>query len=72
MENNLEENSNFIFYQPQEGRINVQVVVDSNNETLWGLQNSIAEIPQTKQTVSYHLNTNFKEEELIRDSNVKF
>ncbi|WP_294286980.1 virulence RhuM family protein [uncultured Chryseobacterium sp.] len=72
MENNLENLSDFIFYQSQDGKIKVQVIVDKNDETIWASQSSIGAIFNTsKQNISYHLNNIFEEEELIKDSTVK-
>lgn len=72
MENNKDNFSDFLFYQAEDGKVNVQVIIDNESETIWASQNSIAEILSTsKQTVSYHLNNIFREGELNRDSTVK-
>lgn len=72
MENNLENLSDFIFYQSQDGKIKVQVIVDKNDETIWASQNSIGAIFNTsKQNISYHLSNIFTEEELEENSVVK-
>lgn len=72
MKNNLENLSNFIFYQSEDGKINVQVIIDNNGETIWASQNSISVIFNTsKQNISYHLSNIFKENELEENSVVK-
>ncbi|AZA52735.1 cell filamentation protein Fic [Chryseobacterium sp. G0201] len=72
MENNLDNISNFIFYQSDDGKISVQVVIDNDGETIWASQNSIANIFNTsKQNISYHLSNIFGENELDENSTVK-
>ena len=44
MDNNIESQTNFIFYQSYTGNINVQVILDSKSETIRALQKTIAEI----------------------------
>lgn len=72
MDNNLDKFSNFIFYQSANGNVSVQVIVDSDLQTIWASQNSIAEIfNSSKQNISYHLTNIFKENELDENSVVK-
>lgn len=72
MENDLDNLSNFLFYQAENGKVNVQVIIDNQSDTIWASQNSIADVLSTsKQTISYHLTNIFKEEELDRNSTVK-
>ena len=73
MENkNIDKSTQFFFYQTGDGDIKIQVIADSENETLWATQASMAEIFQTtKQTVSYHLLNIYNENELEKASTVK-
>ena len=41
---NQELYSNFIFYQGENGNTNIQVIVDSNSETIWASQKAMGEI----------------------------
>ncbi|TDP04075.1 virulence RhuM family protein [Flavobacterium sp. 245] len=69
---NLENEHKFMFYSTSEGNINIQVVLDENNETVWVSQNAMAEIFETtKQTVSYHLTNIYSEGELNKYATVK-
>ena len=72
MDNNIEENSNFLFYATDEGNINIQVILDNDSDTVWTSQNSMAaNFDTTKQTISYHLNNIYAEGELEREATVK-
>ena len=69
---NLEDEHKFMFYSTSEGTINIQVVLDKENETVWVSQNAMAEIFETsKQSISYHLNNIYKEGELNKQATVK-
>lgn len=58
-------NSNFIFYQGNNGKVNIQVVVDDNKETIWVTQKSMSEIFGVKvPAISKHLSNIFEEGEL--------
>lgn len=72
MDNNIEGNSNFMFYATDEGSVNIQVILDNDSDTVWTSQNSMAVIfDTTKQTISYHLNNIYAEGELEREATVK-
>lgn len=69
---NHEEEHKFMFYSTSDGNINIQVVLDKENETVWLSQNAIAEVfESSKQSISYHLNNIFKEGELNKFATVK-
>ncbi|NCX96335.1 MAG: cell filamentation protein Fic [Chitinophagia bacterium] len=62
--------SDFIFYNGEDGKVHAQVIL--GDETVWVSQNSLAEIFGTsKQLISYHLGNIFKENELSVNSVVK-
>ncbi|QOW11644.1 virulence RhuM family protein [Kaistella flava (ex Peng et al. 2021)] len=72
MINNPENQSNFIFYQSQDGTVQVQVVVDNDTETIWASQKAIGEIfSVTKSTISEHTTNIFDTNELERASTVR-
>lgn len=72
MINNPENQSNFIFYQSQDGTVQVQVVVDNDTETIWASQKAIGEIFNvTKSTISEHTTNIFDTNELERASTVR-
>ena len=49
MENkNIDKSTQFFFYQTDDGNIKIQVIADSENETLWATQASMAEIVYAK------------------------
>jgi len=66
-------NSNdFIFYQSERGRVEIQVIMDDKNETVWASQKAIAGIfGVSKPTVSEHLANIFKTGELEKGSVVR-
>lgn len=66
---NQELYSNFIFYQGENGNTNIQVIVDSNSETIWASQKAMGEIFNVESnTITYHLGEIFKTEELVENS----
>lgn len=67
---NLENQTNFLFYTTDEGTTNVQVIL--GEDTVWVSQSGMADIFETtKQTISYHLNNIYKEGELNKFATVK-
>lgn len=69
MGNNLDNTSDFLFYESGEGNIKIQVVVDDERETIWVTQKSMAEIfGIDKSGISRHIKNIFDEGELDRDS----
>lgn len=70
MNNEFENESQFLFYQGNDGKIKIQVIL--GDETVWATQSSMAEIfSTTKQNISYHLRNIFEEGELNKESTVK-
>jgi len=67
---NLENQTNFLFYTTDEGTTNVQVIL--GEDTVWVSQLGMADIFETtKQNISYHLNNIYKEGELNKFATVK-
>lgn len=72
MENDLENLSNFIFYQGHDGKVNVQVIVDAQSETVWASQKTLCELfGVAKSTISEHTFNIFDTGELDRSSTVR-
>ncbi len=72
MDNNIENQANFIFYQSQDGNVNVQVILDREGETIWASQKTMGEIfGVTKATISEHTANIFETNELERNSTVR-
>lgn len=66
---NIENTNNFLFYSTPDGKTNIHVVIDDNNETVWLTQQRIADLFNVDRTViSKHLKNIFEEEELDKDS----
>lgn len=64
---NLENQTNFLFYASESGNINVQVIIDE--ETVWMNEKAIAEVFNTsRQNINYHINNIFLEGELSKSS----
>lgn len=69
---NLENEHKFMFYATEQGSVNIQVILDKENETVWVSQSAMADIFETsKQTISYHLSNIYSEGELNRFATVK-
>lgn len=69
---NTEKNTEFLFYTSEEGKTNIQVILDDKNETVWVSQNGMADIfDVSKQNISYHLNNIYSEGELNKFPTVK-
>ncbi|MDR2122467.1 MAG: virulence RhuM family protein, partial [Flavobacteriaceae bacterium] len=67
MNNEFENESHFLFYQGNDGKIKIQVIL--GDETVWVTQNAMAEIfGIDKSGISRHLKNIFEEGELQRDS----
>lgn len=72
MKNELGNLSNFIFYQALDGKINVQVIVDPESETVWASQKTLGELFNVaKSTISEHTANIFETGELDRVSTVR-
>jgi len=70
MANELQKLSNFVIFQTEEGKVNIDVFFA--DETLWLTQKVMAELfDSTKQNISLHLKNIFNEGELEENSVVK-
>lgn len=70
MTDKLEKFNNFVIFQTQEGKVNIDVFFKDDN--LWLTLNKIAELFETsKQNISYHIQNIFKEGELDKKATVK-
>jgi hypothetical protein len=69
MEANPQKNSNFIFYQAADGKIQVQVILDADGETVWASQKTIAELFAVERSVvTKHLSNVYVDGELSREA----
>ncbi|MDO4993653.1 MAG: virulence RhuM family protein [Bacteroidales bacterium] len=65
MDNNIERSQNFLFYSSNDGKINVQVIVDATNDTIWTSQKGMSNIFGVEvSTINYHLKEIFQSGEL--------
>lgn len=65
MDNNIDRTQNFLFYSSNDGKVNVQVIVDSVRDTIWTTQKGMAEIFGVGiPAISKHLKNIFEEGEL--------
>ena len=70
MQNELNEQNNFIMYTTDDGQIDIEVRLEDEN--VWLTQNSMAELfDTTKQNISLHIKNIFEEKELEENSVVK-
>ena len=54
--NELDKMQDFLFYNSDDGSVKVQVLVDSESETIWATQKAMAELfGVTVPNISYHL-----------------
>ncbi len=68
---NIDNYSNFLFYNSSDGVISVQVVLDGKNETIWTTQKGMAEIFGVGvPAINKHLNNIFNDKELSQLSTV--
>lgn len=69
MDNFIDNTSDFLFYESNEGKTKIQVVVDDERETIWVTQKSMAEIfGVDKSGISRHVKNIFEEGELDKDA----
>ncbi|MDE6440409.1 MAG: virulence RhuM family protein [Bacteroidales bacterium] len=72
MESYTEQPQNFLFYSSNDGKINVQVIVDSDNDTIWTTQKGMAEIFDVETpTINYHLKGIYDSGELQSDRTIR-
>ncbi len=66
----MKEKGDVIFYQSISGGSHIEVRLE--DETVWLSQGQMQELfRQTKQRTSLHINNNFNERELVRESTVR-
>ncbi len=67
-----ENTKNFLFYNTEDGKVSVQVIVDSIAETIWTTQKGMSEIFNTDTSgISRHIRNVFNEGELDEKSNLQ-
>lgn len=65
MDNSIDSTHNFLFYSSNDGKVNVQVVVDGVHDTIWTTQKGMSEIFGVGvPAISKHLRNIFEEGEL--------
>jgi hypothetical protein len=68
----MEERTDIVIYQSEDGLVRMEAMVDPVNETIWASQKAIASLfACTKQNVSYHMRKIFASGELDRAAVVK-
>ena len=68
----MEERSNIVIYNSEDGLVRMEAMVDPTNETIWASQKAIAALFDcTKQNVSYHMGKMFASGELEQSTVVK-
>jgi len=72
MSERLEKQTQFLFYQSEEGTTKVQVIADADGETIWATQKGMSEIfGTTTQNITIHLKNIYQEGELEETSTCK-
>lgn len=72
MDNSIGKTQNFLFYSSDDGKINVQVVVDNVQETIWTTQKGMSEIFGVDVSgISRHINSILNSGELDEKSNLQ-
>lgn len=65
MDNNSDNQMQFLFYQGNEGTVKIQVIADTENETIWATQKGMSEIfGTTSQNITMHLKKIYEDGEL--------
>lgn len=69
MDNNIDKPTQFLFYQGEDGNTKIQVIADSESETIWITQKGMSEIFGVEiPAISKHLKNIFNEGELMEIS----
>ncbi len=69
---NIERVKDFIFYNSEDGSVKVQVLVDTESETIWATQKAMAELFGVNVSgISRHLSNIFSSGELEEKSNLQ-
>lgn len=72
MNNGIDKTQNFLFYSSDDGKINVQVIVDNMKETIWTTQKGMSEIFGVNVSgISRHINSILNSGELDEKSNLQ-
>lgn len=72
MDNYLENSQNFLFYSSNDGKVNVQVIIDGVGDTIWTTQKGMAEIFGVDVSgVSRHINNILSSGELDEKSTLQ-
>lgn len=68
MDSNLENQSQFLFYNSNEGNIKVQVIIDAKTDTVWASEKTISEIFNIDRSgVFKHIQNIYETSELQED-----
>lgn len=68
----MDDSQNFLFYSSNDGKVNVQVIVDDQRETIWTTQKGMSEIFDADISgVSRHIRSIFNSGELEEKSNLQ-
>ena len=63
---------NFLLYTSDDGKVNVQVIVDNDTETIWTTQKGMSELFDVNvSNISRHINNIFESGELDGKSNLR-
>lgn len=72
MDNYFEQPQNFLFYSSNDGKISVQVIVDSTNDTIWTTQKGMGDIFDVEtNTINYHLKGIYDSGELHSERTIR-
>ena len=70
--NEIKISTQFLFYNTEDGKTSVQVIIDSDNETIWTTQKGMSEIFKISiQNISKHLKSIFESGELIENQTIQ-
>lgn len=72
MTNSIDQYSNFMFYTSDDGSVNVRVLIDEQNETIWLNQKGIAELfGKSASTINEHIRKIYQEGELSEENTMR-
>lgn len=72
MDNELDKQYNFLFYQGKGGNTKIQVFLDQDSETIWTTQKGMSEVFDVEEnTITYHLGNIFDTGELIKEATTR-
>ncbi|MGL6297951.1 MAG: virulence RhuM family protein [Methanobacteriaceae archaeon] len=70
--NNTPQLTETLLYKSPNGSVTLEVIIDQKNETLWGTKKTMAELFNVKkQTIDYHIQNIYDDEELSEVSTTK-